>query len=586
MAEYEDSKHPIIQTWTLKIYCSCVGCEKKVKRVLRNIDGVHTVSVDPGEQKATVTGTLVSTDVLLKKLKEKCGKHTELWPVTQNKQKNESKTRNQHKQQNSGKDVGGHKKEHTAMAQIEMQRNEAKIQNQHTQQNSGKDVGSDKKEHTAMAEREMQRNEAKTRNQHIEQNSVKDVGGDKKEHTALAQREMQRKKPKDPKQQTEQKPGNDGAGNASNGGGCKANDNAAVAQSKMQNKTLKTQKEQNSGRHEDNGQVVEDALFTICPIVFTMEALVAATNNFHIDNKIGEGGFGPVYKGTTQDGKQIAVKKLSSKSSQGRKEFMNEKLLAKIQHRNLVNLLGCCAEGSEKFLVYEYLPNKSLDKWLSDPEKRKELDWHIRYKIILGIARGLSYLHEDSEPRIVHQDIKASNILLDGKLIPKIADFGTAKAFPEDRTAVSTGIVGTPGYMAPELFDGEQLSPKADVYSFGIVLLELLTGRKISSEPRELLGWVWSSYKPRKPDNVLRTIDPTIKERCDKEKASRCIQVGLLCTQQDSLRRPPMSEVTAMLSTSLILPVPTNPPGSNVRRRKVKRSNVRSRKVNPVDGAM
>jgi len=404
-----------------------------------------------------------------------------------------------------------------------------------------------------VAQSEQQQNEAKTQKQREEQKSGEDVGDDKKEHATMAQSETQKKKPKDSKQLTEQKPGNDSGGNE--------NDNVAVALSKMQYKKLKTrnqQKDRKSGRHEDDGQAEKDALFTERQVVFKMETLVAATNNFHDDNKLGKGAFGPVYKGTTNDGKQMAVKKLLSTSSQGRKEFLNEKLLAKVQHRNIVNLLGCCKEGSQMLVVYEYLPNGSLDKFLSDAEKRKDLDWQKRYNIILGIARALRYLHEDSQLRIVHRDIKASNILLDEKLNPKIADFGTAKVFPEDDTHVSTGVVGTPGYMAPEYFGGEQLSVNADVYSFGIVLLELITGKKISSEKGMLLGWVWNSYKQGKS---VQTIDPAIIETCYKEQALRCIHVALLCTQADSLRRPPMSEVTAMLSNSVTLPVATKPPG-------------------------
>jgi len=306
--------------------------------------------------------------------------------------------------------------------------------------------------------------------------------------------------------------------------------------------------------------VEKDALFTERQVVFTMKELEAATNNFHDDNKLGKGAFGSVYKGTTHDGKQMAVKQLLSTSEQGRKEFLNEKLLAKIQHRNIVNLLGCCKEGSQMFVVYEYLPHGSLDKFLSDAEKRKDLDWQKRYNIILGIARALLYLHEDSQLRIVHRDIKASNILLDEKLNPKIADFGTAKVFPEDETHVSTGVVGTPEYMAPEYAMGEQLSVNVDVYSFGILLLELVTGKKISSE-MDFLGRIWSSYKQGKS---VRTIDQAIIETCHKKQALRCIHIGLLCTQDNALLRPPMSEVTVMLSTpSVALPVPTEPPLSH-----------------------
>eukprot|EP00253_Pinus_taeda_P033346 PITA_33346 len=235
-------------------------------------------------------------------------------------------------------------------------------------------------------------------------------------------------------------------------------------------------------RYIDHGQVEEDTLIgQDRQIAFTMEELIAATENFDDQNKLGEGGFGAVYKGTIEDGKEIAVKKLSLRSLQGKREFMNEvKLVAKIQHRNLVNLLGCCAEGSERLLVYEYLPNKSLDKVLFDPNKSNQLDWQKRYNVIVGVARGLLYLHEDSQLRIIHRDIKASNILLDENLNPKIADFGLARLFPEDESHVSTRVAGTYGYMAPEYAMQGQLSVKADVYSFGVLLMELVTGRKNS----------------------------------------------------------------------------------------------------------
>jgi serine/threonine protein kinase len=299
-------------------------------------------------------------------------------------------------------------------------------------------------------------------------------------------------------------------------------------------------------------------------VTFKMETLMAATENFHDGNKLGEGGFGPVYKGTTQDGKEIAVKKLSLNSVQGKTEFLNEvNLVAKIQHRNLVKLLGCCAEGSERLIVYEYLANNSLDKILFDPVKRKQLDWQKRYNIILGIARGLLYLHQDSQPRIIHRDIKASNILLDDKLNPKIADFGLAKLFPEDESHVSTRVAGTYGYMAPEYAMQGQLTVKADVYSFGVLLLEVVTGRKnmdynLSPEMQILLGWAWRSYEI---GNIVQMIDPlALIERCSEQQALRCIQVGLLCTQAEASLRPPMSTATLMLSShSATLPNPTKP---------------------------
>eukprot|EP01018_Ginkgo_biloba_P036401 Gb_35263 [translate_table: standard] len=243
-----------------------------------------------------------------------------------------------------------------------------------------------------------------------------------------------------------------------------------------------------------------------------------ATDNFNKNNKLGEGGFGPVYKGRISDGTEVAVKMLSVRSMQGKREFMNEvKLVAKIQHRNLVRLLGCCSEGPEKLLVYEYLPNKSLDTFLFDPEKRKLLDWKKRYNIIIGIVRGLLYLHQDSQLRIIHRDIKASNILLDDNLNPKIADFGLAKFFPEGETHVSTRVVGTYGYMAPEYAMQGQLSVKADVYSFGVLLLEIVSGRKntdfdLLPEMQILLGWAWRLHKEGRIVDADAAIRPQMRD--------------------------------------------------------------------------
>jgi len=315
---------------------------------------------------------------------------------------------------------------------------------------------------------------------------------------------------------------------------------------------------EDSERHDG----VSGSLFN-SQMVFRLDTLIEATGKFQEVNKLGEGGFGSVYKGVTSDGTEIAVKKLSLSSGQGTREFMNEvKLVAKIQHRNLVQLLGCCVEGPERLLVYEYLPNKSLDTFLFNPEKRKVLDWQKRHNIIIGIARGLLYLHEDSQLRIIHRDVKANNILLDDKLNPKIADFGLARLFPRDETHVHTRVAGTYGYMAPEYAMLGQLSVKADVYSFGVVLLEIVTGRKnndikFTQEMQSLLEWGWRLYKR---GNLLNMIDPTIVKCCPQEEALRCIHVGLLCVQADAATRPAMSEVVLMLSTSsMALPNPTKP---------------------------
>eukprot|EP00252_Welwitschia_mirabilis_P021334 TRINITY_DN5455_c1_g2_i2.p1 TRINITY_DN5455_c1_g2~~TRINITY_DN5455_c1_g2_i2.p1 ORF type:complete len:677 (+),score=37.45 TRINITY_DN5455_c1_g2_i2:95-2125(+) len=310
---------------------------------------------------------------------------------------------------------------------------------------------------------------------------------------------------------------------------------------------------------EENNDLAKDDHI----LFFSMKVLINATDNFHEDLKIGEGGFGVVYKGTLADGQEIAVKKLSVRSLRGKQEFINEiKLVAKVQHRNLISLLGCCTEGSNRILVFEYVPNKSLDKILFGQDDRRILDWNRRYKIILGVARGLRYLHEDCKLKIIHRDIKASNILLDQKFNPKIADFGLARLFPDEQSYIETRIAGTYGYMAPEYAIKGQLSTKADVYSFGVLLLETLTGKKNSEYDPEmdiqsLLGWVWRLYQN---GNLMEIIDETLGETHIQDQILRFIHIGLLCTQADSSLRPSMSIVILMLSSrSVTLPHPTIP---------------------------
>ncbi|XP_027100802.2 cysteine-rich receptor-like protein kinase 43 isoform X2 [Coffea arabica] len=305
---------------------------------------------------------------------------------------------------------------------------------------------------------------------------------------------------------------------------------------------------------------------------FQFQVLVAATKNFHRSNKLGEGGFGPVYKGKLDDGREIAVKKLSQSSRQGKKEFMNEaKLLARVQHRNVVNLLGYCAHGPEKLLVYEFVVNESLDKLLFKSSGRDALDWNRRHDIILGVAKGLLYLHEDAHSCIIHRDIKASNILLDDKYLPKIADFGLARLFNEDGTHVNTRAAGTNGYMAPEYVMHGNLSIKADVYSFGVVILELISGQKNSTfnrdtESTSLLEWAYKLYKKGKH---LEIVDPSLVTSANPDQISVCIQIGLLCVQSDPRLRPDMRRVVVMLSRKPgTLEEPTRPgyPGSRYRK--------------------
>ncbi|CAL8097537.1 unnamed protein product [Prunus armeniaca] len=327
--------------------------------------------------------------------------------------------------------------------------------------------------------------------------------------------------------------------------------------------------------------------------VFPFETLVAATKNFHSTHELGRGGFGPVYKGKLEDGREIAVKKLSQSSNQGKKEFMNEaKLLARVQHRNVVNLLGYCAHGialvvkmeliqtpiSIKFpdmsvkIVWKFvLASIALHMLKFESNRREELDWKRRYDIICGIARGLLYLHEDSHNCIIHRDIKASNILLDDKWVPKIADFGMARLFPEDETHVNTRVAGTNGYMAPEYVMHGHLSVKADVFSFGVVVLELISGQRNSSfnlnvDAQSLLDWAYKLYKKGRS---LEIMDPTLASSAVTEQVAMCIQMGLLCIQGDPQLRPTMHRVVVILSKKPSnLEEPTRPgvPGSRYRR--------------------
>ncbi|KAG8503534.1 hypothetical protein CXB51_001503 [Gossypium anomalum] len=324
---------------------------------------------------------------------------------------------------------------------------------------------------------------------------------------------------------------------------------------------------------------------------FPFEILVAATKDFHPHQKLGEGGFGPVYRGKLDDGREVAVKKLSHSSRQGKKEFENEaRLLARVQHRNVVNLLGYCVHGAEKLLVYEYVTNESLDKLLFKSNRKTELDWKRRYEIISGVARGLLYLHEDSHNRIIHRDIKAGNILLDDKWVPKIADFGMARLFPEDQTHVNTRVAGTNGYMAPEYVMNGRLSAKADVFSFGVVVLELISGQRNSSfnldvDAHSLLEWITRApelsfpnlsfghlqraYKLYKKGKSLEFMDPVLASSAVPEQVAMCIQIGLLCTQGDPQLRPDMRRVVILLSKrpgSLEEPTRPGVPGARHRR--------------------
>ncbi|KAM3696770.1 hypothetical protein ACJW30_06G064600 [Castanea mollissima] len=292
--------------------------------------------------------------------------------------------------------------------------------------------------------------------------------------------------------------------------------------------------------------------------LFTLRQIRAATNNFDISNKVGEGGFGSVYKGLLSDGTTIAVKQLSSKSKQGNREFVNEiGMISALQHPHLVKLYGCCIEGNQLLLVYEYMENNSLARALFGSEEcQLKLDWTTRHKICVGIARGLAYLHEESRLKIVHRDIKATNVLLDKYLNPKISDFGLAKLDEEDNTHISTRIAGTYGYMAPEYAMRGYLTDKADVYSFGVVTLEIVSGRSNTShrpkeEPFNLLDW---AHLLKEEGNLIKLVDPRLGSDYNKEEVMVVIHVALLCTNVSSAARPTMSSVVSMLEGNIIVP--------------------------------
>ncbi|XP_058198495.1 cysteine-rich receptor-like protein kinase 15 [Rhododendron vialii] len=296
-----------------------------------------------------------------------------------------------------------------------------------------------------------------------------------------------------------------------------------------------------------------------------LDIILVATKQFSEENKLGEGGFGPVYKGTLSDGKEIAVKRLSRNSGQGLQEFKNEiSLIARLQHRNLVRLLGCCLEGNELMLIYEYMPNKSLDFFLFDSTKAAELDWKRRFLIINGIARGLLYLHEDSRLRIIHRDLKVSNILLDREMNPKISDFGMARIFGGNQSEANTNrVVGTYGYMAPEYAMEGLFSVKSDVFSFGVLLLEIISGKRnsgfyLSEHGHSLLTYAWNLWC--KGEGVLNLMDPLLVDSCVETEVLKCIHLGLLCVQEDPADRPTMSTIVITLgSDSVTLPKPTQP---------------------------
>lgn len=300
----------------------------------------------------------------------------------------------------------------------------------------------------------------------------------------------------------------------------------------------------------DTTYMAED-IESIKSILLSLPSLQAATNNFDESNKLGEGGFGTVYKGNLS-GQEVAVKRLPKGSDQGLEELKNELgLMAKLHHRNLVRLEGFCLEEGERLLVYEYMPNKSLDNILFDHEKKRQLDWRKRFNIIEGVARGLQYLHEDSQNKIVHRDLKASNILLDSNMNPKIGDFGLARLFLQDQTrGITNHIVGTFGYMSPEYVMRGQYSIKSDVFSFGILVIEIVTGQKnnghyFDEQNEDVVSIVWKHWSE---GTLAEIIDDSLGRNYSETEVLKCVNIGLWCLQQNPMDRPTMSDVMVMLN--------------------------------------
>lgn len=288
--------------------------------------------------------------------------------------------------------------------------------------------------------------------------------------------------------------------------------------------------------------------------IFSSKELKSATNGFHSSKKLGEGGFGSVYKGRLRDGSLVAIKVLSTEieSMRGEREFIAElSALSVIRHENLVRLQGCCVDGAGRYLVYDYMENNSLTHTLLGGEQnRMRFSWDARRHISLGIARGLAYLHEEVEPHILHRDIKASNILLDENFTPKVGDFGLSKLLRDNHSHISTRVAGTIGYLAPEYAISGRLTRKSDVYSFGVLLLEIVSGRAVVDFDLEhgehhLVQKAWEAFKA---GNLVQLVDPTLQMNFPEDEAIRFLKLGLLCVQEMAKLRPQMSRAVKILS--------------------------------------
>ncbi|VFQ84145.1 unnamed protein product [Cuscuta campestris] len=284
---------------------------------------------------------------------------------------------------------------------------------------------------------------------------------------------------------------------------------------------------------------------------FTLRDLELATNRFSADNVIGEGGYGVVYKGRLVNGTEVAVKKLLNNLGQAEKEFRVEvEAIGHVRHKNLVRLLGYCIEGVHRMLVYEYVNNGNLEQWLHGGMRQHgTITWEARMKVLLGTAKALAYLHEAIEPKVVHRDIKSSNILIDDNFNSKVSDFGLAKLLDSGESHITTRVMGTFGYVAPEYANTGMLNEKSDIYSFGVLLLEAVTGRDPVDYSRpanevNLVEWLKMMVGQRRSEEV---VDPNLEVKPSTRCLKRALLVALRCVEPDSEKRPKMSQVVRML---------------------------------------
>lgn len=292
---------------------------------------------------------------------------------------------------------------------------------------------------------------------------------------------------------------------------------------------------------------------------FSYEDLAAATGGFAHSNLLGQGGFGFVHKGILPDGREVAVKSLKAGSGQGEREFQAEvDIISRVHHRHLVSLVGCCIAGEQRMLVYEFVPNKTLEFHLHAKDQ-SVMDWATRLRIAVGSARGLAYLHEDCHPRIIHRDIKTANILLDFNFEAMVADFGLAKLSSENYTHVSTRVMGTFGYLAPEYASSGKLTEKSDVFSFGVMLLELITGRKPVDHTNKtledsLVDWARPLLsKALEDDNYDALVDPRLQDSYVTHEMARMVSCAAASIRHSARRRPKMSQIVRSLDGNSLL---------------------------------